>query len=1113
MVRSCVFVITSCIFAADAGRGDARRLVQLVPEYKDVNISDVATVAVPKSELLETAGHERQRVDDDEADDSPPKSTSHSDADVNSGSDSEPKSAWKDLVARPLDVAVPEAAEDAEDVAINREMDCFDDELSVTGTLLRVDQNVENATKGGRRWWVVRFRDDFVVMIKMWNGELDVKKNQPGRLVVGSQRRDRWKQDSRPHTTLGKLPAAIRGCAKEARYRLVNTNMARVAHNTSAISSALSLKFNVVVAEEPTSRTCYTHGRKTLKRAAKGWFGIYSEKNMYLHDSNDFMFDGDKSQRSGALATLDEETGEKGAKILGVVIDLWDLMYKLENYYGLLQTRAEGEVDELLNKHHHELLYAFAAVELRVDTIECRETQGEIKSLLASWKTSIGRAGVEEVIAKEIREAPVAGAMVRLKSGTVVRVENVSRVPVTSVMQPAGPLERNGLTHEASSGEAEAEHDAFQDVESAELLVTAFEQGSAAQCRDPSPESLKTYTGKQWAELVEGPVDEDPVSGPCRGQQGERYGHRFKLVSNPYVHTEPPLEGSLWADVEHLDGNGKTEAVIRPECFDHPAIGKKFVIGKYGDIGGTYLITGVEVVEEKRKVALVLARRVNESTAAVNPRENLLDVWPRDLVKELAGKHQLRLEIDGVEGQLKIKGLHRSRILVKWKDNNVIGPVPVYMVQTSNQAHQMVVSRRVADILVLALNRVWSLDYAADDHDKLVKKRTRIAVDIVAAVMIIATAVTTAGATVVGVEALIAGTAFIDAIFAAQGSLWGFLASQIFSKGFMLSSKGMPRRMINKFGRKYQASLIARSTLDFGRVAGATALAMTLCPPGSHKLPKKTDGDIRYAMCRRHRRLRQRVLQEKVDSEKETRKELLIPDGPRQSLRERLNLKKKSEAEKRRQANEASMYLMVELARAFGAVSDMRCEVVADNALRGKYKMVEKWVLPQPERMRHEEWDQSLPAPPKELYVSVEPLEESVQVVQGTYTLWHGRTLEGYPVWTKNNSGANMLVWTDSNGRWVVADQDRPNVTNRAYFVSEKHGGAFPTKARVWAKIESGNYVRYYTLNVSNTSLAETGVFNLAGVTDKNSFASSLQLNFAIASAFVAVMLAGLVLN
>jgi len=195
------------------------------------------------------------------------------------------------------------------------------------------------------------------LLVKQWNWEVDVTKNQ------------KWHHVGVDHTEFGQLDEDTKDQLTKARFRLTNATLL----DSYMADEQVDLSFELANTGEPLHGSCWETATETIKRASKGWFGIYKVWNLWLQN-------GDEETATGDLTGIVE--GNKGGMTLDWAILMWYLMRELEQLYAAILVRAGPEVIIPLERDARK---RFKEVYEKIPTIGQRDIEDKLKKIVDSW--------------------------------------------------------------------------------------------------------------------------------------------------------------------------------------------------------------------------------------------------------------------------------------------------------------------------------------------------------------------------------------------------------------------------------------------------------------------------------------------------------------------------------------------------------------------------------------------------------------------------------------------------------------------------------------------------------------------------------------------------------
>jgi len=472
-------------------------------------------------------------------------------------------------------------------------------------------------------------------------------------------------------------------------------------------------------------------------------------------------------------------------------------------------------------------------------------------------------------------------------------------------------------------------------------------------------------TGVEWKKQIKEPMSAAKEFGWRPGSRGIRHMKPFRLIEFGKPSDKRPIEGSLWAKAEFADeerGQGRMInklILIDPHCKDHPLTGLFFSIRNHP---GTWVVAGVEVVDEIRKRVKIMAR-YHSRDSDIDIMKSITTKWPTKAITELANNDQLRLESPHLNEPMKIKGV-TGGFKLKIKTKKAHPPLQVGMVEARNQAHLNAISERVSFILSLAVDEVWNPDYAKDDRKKRTQKHWRIAGYVAGGVLVTALAVTVAiaafPAVVVGGTAATATSSALlttsgGSFIVSGGTTTAAASATLFSGAGLVPSiwatfgtiavlsqmmpYGAPASLYKSVNRQVMAEKLARSNLNFAEDYGSKMLATEKCPLGRGlKENNNKDPYDKYAMC-----WRQKLDDKSLESKNIHEKTMRDFFGQEKTGKNKGGHKNKWSKALAKFIDAKT--LMREVATAIGTTAQFECEVLPDDQLKQNFRMREKWTM------------------------------------------------------------------------------------------------------------------------------------------------------------------------
>merc|ERR1719375_3007798 len=97
------------------------------------------------------------------------------------------------------------------------------------------------------------------------------------------------------------------------------------------------------------------------------------------------------------------------------------------------------------------------------------------------------------------------------------------------------------------------------------------------------------------------------------------------------------------------------------------------------------------------------------------------------------------------------------------------------------------------------------------------------------------------------------------------------------------------------------------------------------------------------------------------------------------------------------------------------------------------------------------------PQLPRTLHVKIaDKLRDDV--TGGTYVLQASRDANGKPMWVKQSTPEDRVLYTNSKGRYALTIESQVS-QNHNFYCSKPHGGPPPHLIGEWGKIQAGKFV------------------------------------------------------
>jgi len=267
--------------------------------------------------------------------------------------------------------------------------------LTIHGTIKDRWEASDGEGKGDRLWWVVSFKEGFQIMIKQWNWEVDVTKNQ------------HWRHVGSDYTKFGTLDEDIIYNLKNARFRLNNADNLDTYNGNDVVALELELSST----EPPLHGSCWETAAATLKKSSKGWFGIYKVRNLWLLNSDE----------------VESSKGARGAMVLDVVLWMWYLMRELEQLYAAWLLLAGPDVVQPIETAARA---KFTELDKKIYNIPHKASQEKLERILNGWRGALTQEGADAQLMDQLRENPIEGSAMVLSRGRREHVVYVDKVDV-----------------------------------------------------------------------------------------------------------------------------------------------------------------------------------------------------------------------------------------------------------------------------------------------------------------------------------------------------------------------------------------------------------------------------------------------------------------------------------------------------------------------------------------------------------------------------------------------------------------------------------------------------------------------------------------------------------
>lgn len=849
-------------------------------------------------------------------------------------------------LARPHGESVVDVAGGDGLVDMDRLLTTFD----ISGTILRVRRITDERDRGNRQgrqagsldraWWVVEFEEGDVVLIRVWNGELDMFHNK--------DRVHQLNRENRPATMLHAQHGSLLHSVHNARYSLENWQELERAQ----VGKRFVLHFAFVGAGAADPGSCRVHGKGAMSKAATAWYGLLKEQNLRIdeddiaeEDESDFFGDdaGDDAQRAVLVG------GSSGVEVFNLVVQLWGFMRDLEQLWSSWYLGTERLNQRKLEARASQRLQDLTE---SVSALQDEDLKKTVTGWVSSWRRCMTQEGIAAANLAEAKQVPLIGLAVKMKSGEVVRVESV-----------IGNEDGKSFTTNAVS----------------------------------TTNRFRRYSQQQWATNVVEIVDSEEAFGSV-GAEVIRYGESFRILSEPQESRTRPIEGAKFASVRLMSSPDANASVglVDPECGDrHPFVGAQFRLLQKAYRGSVYEVVSVVVVVESKNVVLLRCKLVENQRAVAR---NLVDVYDASSFSALLKNRQIRLDLPikdysmgarerssprrkpsqqtqrrltilqdrkYVQRHLIVTGLKGASLRVRRSAQ--VNNFHMFVVAPADRLHHTIVSRRTTSLLKLTLTDIYAPpNYEADDRAKRRKFAMDMTINSIVALLVVAQMASIGSLAFISIPVLFS-SGILPALGAMQASIFSTL-NPILGLSMQLSPRGAVGGLVINGFNNYQASKIAFQTLNYAERMSSLTLATELCPLGSglseedfRKYRNETsvfqpglfestdeNGLDMYSACKRHKLL-------------ETDRQELHRDENRkrqaQGQRPRLYSKfgrdghalgwfmKPTLEDKAARKFRASVFSMTQLARALAYVSEKGCEVVPDAEAPQGYRLRERWSL------------------------------------------------------------------------------------------------------------------------------------------------------------------------
>lgn len=757
--------------------------------------------------------------------------------------------------------------------------------LTVGGVVKKIKAVSEEEGKGDRQWWVVEFEKGHVMLIKQWNHEADVTKNQ---------KHGWWNQKDK--TVFKSLDEDVIYNLKNARWRLTKDCALKLDGN-DLVGQYFDMKFELSSTDPPLKGSCWETATQTMKRATKGWFGMASVSNLWLQEGDE-----------GTDAAL--VTGAKGARTLDAILWMWYAMRELEQLYAAFLVQAGPDVISPLETSARQKL---ADARGKVSKIGNATTEAILMGLVNEWESnSLTKAGTDEATLTQLKESPVEGGVYALNVSTKSR-----RIVYLQHLEA--------------------------DVNNADNFTCYIRQKNGRGRKVPKKDWLKLLKGARhpktfgWKKGVHGLShgEEFTVAGKIETwkkepMQGSKWAmvqfkngcNQVKAIIEPLCHKHPIL-GKYFL-LERYPGTYK---IARVEVLDEHKQIVKITGIQISSRGGN------EVAESRDSIF----RKWNKKKIIKMANKGQL----RLEINTIAGQQ----EVTGMSGfKMRVKETKQDEVLKPVSIGAIEAESQAHLLVVSARAMKLL--RLTVDHV---WQPDFGKDDRQKEKNAVLKNLAITGIVIALVVSAAATVVTagvagglfatatvgTAAASATTGGAIVTTVATTTTIPTVIGVIapTAMFAGPIAATMATLMPGGAPSALYKAVRKQYTASKIARETLRFAENYASMIVTMAKCPPGSASDDRSSaSADDPYAVCRRQE-LDMSKMKESAESKLKKDKLVGCTSGR----------KSNSRAAKDAEAFQRSLYLMTDLARSLTTVSELQCEVTPDDTIPMKYKLKERW--------------------------------------------------------------------------------------------------------------------------------------------------------------------------
>lgn len=787
-----------------------------------------------------------------------------------------------------------------------------------------------------RAWWVVEFEEGDVVLIKMWNGELDIFHNK--------EQVHKLNRENKPSTMLLAGHDSLLHSMTHARYFLQNWR--EVDH--AQIGKRFVLQFTFVAAGTADPGSCRVHAKGAMSKAATTWYGLLKKQHLHLdEDDIDEEDESDFDEEDTHNADFQRAVlvgGSKGAEVLNLVLGLWGVMRDLEQLWSSWYLGTETQC---ISKLKERSLQRFQHLSQLIAALQDEDLKKIVKGWVSLWRQCMTQEGVAAANLAEAKQVPLLGLAVQMKSGEVVQVQNII---------------------------------GSDDGKSFTISAVSTDNG------------FRRYTQQQWATNVNAIIDSKNTFGSI-GAEVIRYGESFRILSEPQESRTVPIQGAKFARVRLLSPNAnESVGLVDPECGEHhPFVGTHFGLLQKAYRGLVYEVVSVAVAVESKNIVLLRCKVVDDTQGVIR---NLVDAYDAATISALMRNRQIRLDLpikaysiaevalrnasQRTQKRLAImqdqKYIQRHLIVTGARGTSLrvrrtahVHNFHMFVVAPADRLHHSIVSKRTTELLKLTITDVFAPpEYEADDRAKRRRSAREMTINSIVALIMLAQVASSVTLAFIGVPVLLSQGS-TAALAAMQASVLSSV-SPILGLSMHLSPRGTVGGLAISGLHSYEASKIAFQTLNYAERMSSLALVSELCPLGSGlayadflKYRNETDafyfgqfeerdehGHNAYSACKRH-----------TLSETDRRDLHRDENRKRQAQGQRPRLyskfardghalgwfRKPTLEAKAARKFRASVFSMTQLARAIAYVTEQGCEVVANATEPQGYRLRERWTL------------------------------------------------------------------------------------------------------------------------------------------------------------------------